>query len=345
MTYEWAVIGAGPAGIAAVGKLIDAGINPKDILWVDPNFSVGDFGRLWGNIPSNTKVKLFLKFLHNVKAFNYQNCPHDFKLNHANDEETCYLGMVTEPLRWVTKQLLSVVQSLQDTTNNISQSNRCWHLHFKNCATKSSKNVILAIGAEPKKLSYPLPEIPLQDAMDSERIQAHVGENDTIAVFGSSHSAILVLRNLCNIKVKSIINFYRSPLRYAVYLDDWILFDDSGLKGTAAVWARQHIDGDIPKNMTRVYANEANIEHYLPQSDKAIYAVGFEHRTLPIVENLGHISYLENCGIIAPGLFGIGIAFPQAKVNELEILEYRVGLWKFIEYLDEILPIWLKYPA
>jgi hypothetical protein len=128
-----------------------------------------------------------------------------------------------------------------------------------------------------------------------------------------------------------------------VYLDDWILFDDSGLKGEAADWARQHLDGTQPKHLTRVYANQENIEHYLPQCDKVVYAVGFERRTLPIIEGLGHVSYLDHCGIIAPGLFGLGIAFPQAKANQLDITEYRVGLWKFIEYLREILPIWLKY--
>lgn len=61
--FKWAVIGAGPAGIAAVGKLIDAGINPKEIVWIDPEFKVGDFGTHWRNVSSNTKVGLFLKIL------------------------------------------------------------------------------------------------------------------------------------------------------------------------------------------------------------------------------------------------------------------------------------------
>ena len=37
MTYAWAVIGAGPAGIAAVGKLLDHGVADKDIVWIDPD--------------------------------------------------------------------------------------------------------------------------------------------------------------------------------------------------------------------------------------------------------------------------------------------------------------------
>jgi len=34
--FKWTVIGAGPAGIAAVGKLIDSGVKPLEIAWVDP---------------------------------------------------------------------------------------------------------------------------------------------------------------------------------------------------------------------------------------------------------------------------------------------------------------------
>ncbi len=77
--------------------------------------------------------------------------------------------------------------------------------------------------------------------MDKERIHQHCDKEETVAVFGSSHSAMLVLQNLLENKIKRVINFYQSALRYAVYLDDWILFDDTGLKGPTAEWARLFI--------------------------------------------------------------------------------------------------------
>lgn len=43
-TFQWLVIGAGPAGIAAVGKLIDHKIPGDQIGWLDPAFGVGDLG-------------------------------------------------------------------------------------------------------------------------------------------------------------------------------------------------------------------------------------------------------------------------------------------------------------
>lgn len=55
-TFQWAIVGAGPAGIAAIGKLLDYGITPADILWLDPAFKVGDLGQLWQNVSSNTIV-------------------------------------------------------------------------------------------------------------------------------------------------------------------------------------------------------------------------------------------------------------------------------------------------
>lgn len=343
MSYEWCVVGAGPAGIAAVGKLIDHGIAPKDIAWVDPEFKVGDFGTIWRNVPSNTKVKLFIKFLQSSVAFDFHHCKKDFELNHLDPETTCHLHYMAEPLQWVSDHLKHKVHAIQDTAENFHMKNRLWEIKLKNSEIRA-RNAILATGAEPKNLTYPaLPVIPLQDGMDNEKIKKHIGKDDTLAVFGSSHSAMLVLRNCVESQVKRIINFYRSPLRYAVYLEDWILFDDTGLKGTTAEWSREHVDGNWPKNLERYYSNDENIEHYLPQCNKAIYAVGFERRLSPVVENIGPLSYIEQCGIIAPGLFGLGIAFPEAKVNPYGLLEYRVGLWKFMDYLQRVLPVWLRY--
>lgn len=343
--YQWSVVGAGPAGIAAVGKLIDEGVPAKEIVWIDPAFRVGDFGTIWRHVPSNTKVKLFTKFLLACQSFGYAEANKKFALQAADPEKTCELGLMADALQWVSDHLVNKVHAVKDTAHLLTMKNRAWEIKLEH-STVRAKNVVLAIGAEPKQLTYPaVSVIPLQDAMDHERIKKHYDQNDTIALFGSSHSAILALRNLVENKVKRIINFYRAPLRYAVYLDNWILFDDTGLKGTTADWAREHVDGNWPKNLERIYSSEENIEQYLPECTKAIYAVGFERRLLPVVDSIGPMSYIEQCGIIAPGLFGLGIAYPEAKINPFGLLEYRVGLWKFMDYLERVLPVWMKYQA
>src|SRR3990167_5963346 len=328
MAYEWAVIGAGPAGIAAIGKLLDFGVSENNIVWIDPAFQVGDFGTHWRNVSSNTKVKLFLQFLKSSPAFQYANHQQNFELDQVNPEETCFLRLMTEPLQWITDHFLSrKISSIRGFADTLFLQNKYWHIEFANSQVQS-KNIILAIGSEPKKLQCAqMPIIPLMFAMDDTQIKNYISAQDTIAVFGSSHSAILVLRHLVEAKVKRIINFYRSPLRYAVYFDDWTLFDDTGLKGSTASWARQYIDGSLPLNLERIYSDADNIKSYLPHCDKLVYAIGFERRKKPDIRGIEEINSVLQNGIIAPGLFGLGIAFPEPKINPLGMLEHRVGLW------------------
>ena len=68
--YKWVIIGAGPSGIAVVCKLLGSGVNPHELLWIDPYFKVGDLGRYWSNVSSNTKVRLFIDFLNSIKIGN-----------------------------------------------------------------------------------------------------------------------------------------------------------------------------------------------------------------------------------------------------------------------------------
>jgi cation diffusion facilitator CzcD-associated flavoprotein CzcO len=340
---DWTVIGAGPAGIAAIGKLIDQRIPAHKIGWIDSHFLVGDLGRKWSNVPSNTSVELFFRFLNNCEAFNFKNHSSKFHLESLDPKETCALKYIVEPLQWITDHLRKRVHSIQTISMALSLSQGLWEIKHKT-GSLYTKNVILAVGSECKNLSFAGPElINLEVALDPEKLRIAIDPKDTIAVFGSSHSAVLVLANLIELNAKKVINFYRSPHKYAVFLDDWILYDDTGLKGFAAKWAKAHLDGILPRNLERVLISDHTFAESLALCNKAVYAVGFERRRLPVLEQYEHLNYDDRTGIIAPGLFGFGLAFPQAKFNPLGQLDYRVGLWKFMDYLNSILPIWIKY--
>ncbi|MBX3709894.1 MAG: FAD-dependent oxidoreductase [Gammaproteobacteria bacterium] len=343
LPYHWAVVGAGPAGIAAVGKLIDYGIPPQAIAWLDPEFKVGDFGTKWKQVSSNTKVKLFTKFYESCQAFQYTSVNENFNITHADPEDTCLLDLAAAPLRWITDKLKNEVQAIQEKVQHLKLIDKSWRLTLDN-EEIYAKNVILATGAEPKSLSFPnLQEIPLETALDPDKLMHTCHHEDCIAIFGSSHSAIIIIKTLIEeCSIKKIINFYLEPLRYAVYFDDWILFDDTGLKGKTAEWARKNIDHIPSEKLERMISNEENIRLTLPSCNKVIYATGFQKRLVP-VDGMQTLEYNDNNGIIAPGLFGLGIAFPEAKRDRYGTLEYRVGLWKFMEYLNQVMPIWLKY--
>jgi hypothetical protein len=285
---------------------------------------------------------LFLGYLDGSAAFRFSTAP-PMPLQEVDPDETCALALVADPLVWITGQLREQVQAFQTTATALVLERRQWRIETP-LQQLTSNNVILAVGAVPKKLSYPqLTEIPVEVALDPEKLADEPLANATVAVFGSSHSSMIVLPNLLRQPVKKVINFYRSPLTYAVYLDDWILFDDSGLKGRAADWARENIDGVYPDRLERCWVSSPDFEESLATCDRVVYTVGFERRALPETKQWGRLDYNPNNGILAPGLFGLGIAFPERATDRYGYVEYRVGLKKFMDYLDEVLPLWWRY--
>ncbi|KTD31981.1 FAD-dependent oxidoreductase [Legionella maceachernii] len=343
--FQWAVVGAGPAGIAAVGKLLDHHIAPTDILWIDPHFKVGDLGQLWRHVSSNTIVKRFVDFLHAADSFGYKQAPIDFQLNHLPPDHTCVLSKIVEPLEWITDHLSKQVTSEKTMIHAMELKERTWTLS-SDTQNYRAKNVILATGAVPSNLSYPGVEVvPFEIAIDQARLTQFVDKNHTYGVFGSSHSAMIIIRYLVELRVKKIINFYRSPCRYAIDMGDWILFDNTGLKGQTAAWARENIDGVLPSNLVRYTTSEHHIARFLPECNKVIYAVGFEKRTNITIDDYQQADYNPHVGIIGPGLFGLGIAYPEKRADPYGSFEWQVGLWKFMVYLNRVMPVWFKYPT
>ena len=346
-TYEWCVVGAGPAGIGAVGKLLDAGVVAKTILWLDPAFKVGDFGQLWSAVPSNTKVALFLEFLHGHRSFEYASKTQKFSLDQEDPEAGCRLESMAQALQWVTVSLLQKVSAKRAFVQKLSQEDGLWLVEssLEEATRLRAKRVILAVGAEAKGLHYSgLETIPLSVALDPDKLRLQLKNSESsIAVFGSSHSAVLVLKNLVDLGARKVVNFYREPLRYALRMEDGIFFDDTGLKGTVAQWAREHLEGNLPQGLKRCYAHSDALQSELPHCQQVIYAVGFERRKLPILDGFPDYSALPGCGIIARGLFGFGLAYPETATNSFGVQEQRVGLYKFMRYLDKVLPLWTSY--
>ncbi len=340
--YAWAIIGAGPAGITAVGLLLDAGVSGKDILWIDPDFQAGDFGKKWGEVNSNTRVCLFQNYLHGVAHFNYDKRPAPFSLDELDREGFTLLKQVKEPLLWATSQLQEKVVTKKTHARALSVEAGAWQIHtdLDNCY---AEKVILSIGSEAKSLDYPgVEKIDLDLALTPSVLKKSCNKNDVVAVFGSSHSAMIIVRNLIEAGVQNIINFYQSPLRYAVLMDDWILYDDTGLKGETAAWVREHISKNPLPQIKRYLATSEHIDEQLPNCNKAVYAVGFQPRHIPVA-GVSLANYDSSNGIIAPGLFGLGIGFPITVTDPFGRKEANVGVWKFLKNMRRVLPLWQKY--
>lgn len=338
--YKWTVVGAGAAGIAAVAKLLETGVEPKKLLWIDPFFEVGDLGKHWRNVSSNTKVKHFFSFLQSSPEL----ASHErkFAIHSLDPEKTCQLQNIVEPLQVVTDRLLQKVEFNKANVKSIVLSNNLWCITTDKQSYTAS-NVILATGAEPKSLDLAKDELAFVDAIDKDKLQAKFDPKHTYAVFGSSHSAFIIIRNLVELGAKKVINFYRSPCKYAIDMGDYYLFDNTGLKGDTARWTRENIDGVLPNNLQRYISTEENLAKYLPQIDKVVYAVGFVARKNIKVGEFKNLHYNPHLGILAPGLFGFGIAYPELKYDKFGNPEQQVGLWKFSQYLENVLPVWMRY--
>ncbi|MCX7120801.1 MAG: hypothetical protein NTZ67_03360 [Gammaproteobacteria bacterium] len=342
-THQWAVIGAGPAGITSVGLLLDAGVLASEILWADPDFQVGDFGRLWGEVNSNTRVALFLKQLHSVDSFAYAKKTERFALDEKDPNGFTALKDAAAPLQWVSDQLCQKVVTQKTWIKSLSVVQGAWQLDAEKNHFRSEK-VILSMGAEPKSLDYPgIQKIDLVTALTPSELKKTVTGNDVVAVFGSSHSAMISIRNLVEAGVRKIVNFYLSPLCYAVLLDDWILYDDTGLKGETAAWVRENISKHPLPQVSRYLSTDEHIDAHLPQCNKAIYTVGFQARHIA-VQGVSLSRYDVSNGIIAPGLFGTGIGFPLDVTDPFGRKEANVGVWKFFKNLKRTLPLWQHYP-
>ena len=336
--FEWAVVGAGPAGIAAIGMLLDSHVSPARILWIDPHFAAGDFGQYWKHVSSNTKVKTFLEYFNSISSFHYAHRPQPFSLDQLDPEGHCVLDVVAEPLRWVSDHLCQQVTAVKDTVINLKIQNNYWNVHTKKNLYFAEK-VILATGAEEKVMNpLNIETIDLKTALQPQQLAKQCSKNEVIAVFGSSHSAMIIIRQLIELGIKRIMNFYLTSIRYAVFLQDWTLYDNTGLKGDTAAWVRQNIVKNCLPNIQRYYSSEENVNKYLPHCHKAICAIGFTPRTIP-VEGVHLLQYDTATGIIKIE----GYMHLIFTVTPLGHQEYNVGLWKFVTGLRQVMPIWFEY--
>jgi len=341
--FNFAVVGAGPAGIIAVALLRDLGLRDNQILWVDPEFNVGRLSH-YPTVPGNLQNKILIKFLQSVKTFQEISTPAIHALLHIYDPEKEYpLQVIIDPLQDITNYLRTKIISLQSHFSALDFIDDVWQLTIDN-KRYSAEHVILAIGSHPRRLDYDngkKTEIPLDSALDKATLAQLVTKKDIIAVVGSAHSAILILKFLSELPVARIINFYTQPIKYVTDMGGWNLHQEEGLKGITAQWAKQVLEKNPPKNLKRIFNTPAALKKWLRTCTKIIYACGFVRNELPPINGKTSISYNDTTGVIAPRLFGFGIAFPQKITDPQGNSEHRVGLPFFLSYARQVIPQWI----
>lgn len=343
---DWLIVGAGPAGIAVLGVLLDIGVDPQNIVWLDPEFNVGRLGVYYANVPANNNNYGFVTFITACNSF----CECKEALNYINSfdpKEFQTLRILIEALQMITHTLRPRVRSIQSTMTSLYFKDDLWHVETSNQESVSAINVILATGSKPRILEYEKEKIiPLDLALDPEYLKNCACDKDVIGVVGSSHSAILLLKFLSEMPIQHLYNLYKHPLVYAVDMGDYVLNSYTGLKGVAAKWAQEVLEVNPPRNLTRIFSTEKALQAILPQCSKVIYAVGYEPNNLPAINGTTPIvDYDNTTGYIAPRLFGIGIAFPEKTSNQAGQSGSCIGINCFMSYAQKMIPQWANNEA
>jgi len=340
-TMQWTVVGAGPAGIAVIGLLLDIGTDPQNIAWIDPEFNVGRLSN-YLEVPANSTIASFMHFMRACKIFGACHTPAIDALMQYDQNKEYSLQTLVAPLQDLTKFLCSQVVALKNKLLGLDFENNVWKVIIGN-KTFFSERVVLATGSHPRSLHYECShEIPLDIALNKSQLMHAVQPTDSIAVVGSAHSAVLVMKFLTEVGVARIINFFNKPLLYMTDMGTWFLHAETGLKGVAAEWAKNVLEKNPPANLMRVSNSPAALKEWLPLCNKIVYAIGFDRNELPPINGVHQsITHDHATGVIAPHLFGIGIAFPEQAVDPVGNVENRVGLNQFMEYAQRVVPEWM----
>ncbi|CAI7665044.1 unnamed protein product [Penicillium bialowiezense] len=380
------VVGAGPAGVAVMGNLLERQLGP--IAWIDPTFTSGRVHSKYREVPSNTKVALFQSFATATQPFQKvietTPSPNAFTaLAQLGDDKTCALGYAADMIRGLTDGLLKMEQvnafrGIVAAANLNDEAE--WTIRIKQNGSPDldieTTRLILCTGSHPSIAPIPVPGLSIQrldlDLVLKPTELAKTLEDRplTIAIVGASHSAILAIMNFIQLARTSHPNlrikwFTRHPLRYAVPKDGWILRDNTGLKGSAAEFARNELEDDklsssaAGKILSKVDCTggqdieSAQYHRYLPECEYIVQAVGYTRDPMPQLtrnnvplsmqfqHSTGGFQEVNTTRAI-PGLYGAGIAFPERVVDPYGNVEFAVGFFKFMKFLKRVVPSWVK---
>ncbi|ELR07795.1 hypothetical protein VC83_01098 [Pseudogymnoascus destructans] len=396
--YGAIVVGGGPAGLATVGTLLDEDVKP--ILWIDHEFQGGRLNAQYREVPSNTKVSLFIAFARATAAFrkiaDQDPTPPAYAALQAMDQDTgCDLAaagdMCVELTAGLGREADVVMEYGHVEAGSLNQEG-VWSVTTRPTAAGQGKQVgapttrllVLATGARPLPPRLPdtythLSPLHLDTALSPTALAKALPRNRDVKIglVGASHSAILVLRNLYELARSThpglrVKWFSRHPLRYAVDKGDWILRDNTGLKGETAVWARENLEegvweqSNVKEYVRKIFTTPGEGEKVAYERelggkgvDMICEAVGFEKGDLPRLERRAERAGLEGEGIgrieadgltgglrdefgEIRGLKGVGIAWPERVTDKEGNVESSVGLWKFMRYLKRVVPEWAR---
>jgi len=327
--YKICVIGCGISGSLLLLKLLET-IKPNDICCIDPAFDGGDLGRRWADVTSNTIWQQFISALDSVP-----NAQKALKERISLYEPTsltpvCELSRV---LRDALRPYLHEIDAhtTYATSANYSSEDDVWTITLQDGAIRKAKTIVYSPGGNPKQVNLPKYQIPLEIALDSQRLARQVEAGQPILLFGLANSGVLVLKNLLKLGAEVRV-IYRTPKPF-VYVRDGV---PGGIKQEAAQFADEITNA--PNESCRLI-HSSDIEGCIRaynECNTIISAIGFTKNSNSCKVLVDSVA-VDTAVITTPHIFGFGMCYPTTKTVDGRIYE-DVGVEAFVNKIIECLP-------
>ena len=328
------IIGAGVAGLLLV-LLLQTHIAPDQNTIIDPHFDGGDLVRKWPSVLSNTPLKAAIGAFQKFSPLTVLP-PWALELSPDQPTSLATLGsLVRETVD------LSAVNHIQGTVTDANWLHGAWQIQYMSAGSNAlvtADTLLLATGGEPKQMDLPIPYIPLDVALDRNKLNSYLLPDQRIVIFGTSHSGTLVIKNVLDHPVKSVAAIYKGSKPFIWARDG----EYDGLKLEAALLADSYVAATAPTKLSLIPLNDfAGIIKATRQADWVIYATGFNQRfTFPVREQsvpINMVHYERTTGKILslPNAWGFGLSHPSQAPDGVH---FDVGIFSFMEHISKQIP-------
>ena len=316
--FEFGVVGLGIAGCVFLASLPDDCLRRTIVF--ESGCVGGDLARRYGSVVANLTCAQLMNAIHAVPRWK------DARLTvlEAQDPNTCpRLSELCRQLNELMRGLVSQVVLHSQHITSLCQIPGGWRLETAEGGAFQVVKAVICTGGEPRQLDYPKPAIPLEVALDAAALASYIRPTDRVVVFGTAHSGTLILRNLRAIGCMDIVGVYRDvpAFRWARshtpecpchLIGGTGCHDSEGVKQESAMIADAIVRGEWPE-VRILRAEGEEFVRAVMAAEYVVYATGFRAR-IPVVKGMGgdvlDIRHDPETGLLAPGLWGFGLAFP-----------------------------------
>lgn len=326
------IVGAGVTGLLLLLLFQEAGVDMTKITIVDPHFDGGDLARKWTAVQSNTPWSKTINALRSAFPGIAISSP-------IETSSTTPLVEIPHLIRSLCEKALSTCKQVRGICldANYDTSSGLWTSRVNvdgSVLNIVAKQLIFTQGSEPRGLDIPIPCIPLEIALDAQRLRHYIRPSNKVIVFGTMHSGTLVIKNAvgCGANVTAL---YNSDAPF--YWDRDGAYD--GIKAEAAEVADDIVGGKVEATLVHV-KDTTKVIRASREADWVVYAMGFSIRESIKVTVDGVIkSGKEYDGatgrLTEVPAWGFGIAYPNRAPDGIH---WDVSVAAFLEHMKPQIP-------